>query len=77
MEQEQLCTERDEKLSRFQDASSPVRWLVLDCTLGEGRLEELVSELQLLYKNSREVPVSAGSSFPAAEYSPRVHEWRS
>lgn len=60
VEQERLRTECDEKSSRYRNVLSTVRRLVFDTTSSEGRLEELVSRLRLLYGEGRKVSVPAG-----------------
>lgn len=51
--------------------------MVLDSTSGVGRLHKLVPRLQLLYENSRIVPVPAGPSSQVVEDDPRVCELKS
>lgn len=73
----QLRTDRDEKLPRYHDVPSVVRCLALGGTSGEGRQEELLSKLQLLYEYSPKVPVLVGPSTQAVEHDPRVRELNS
>lgn len=51
--------------------------MVLAETFGENCSEELDFKLQLLYEDSRKVPVSNWPSLPVAEYSLRAHELES
>lgn len=74
VKQEHLSTERVEKLSRYHNVLSTVRRLVLDSISGEGRLEELVFKAQLLYEDSRKVPVLSGPSSHVVEDDLRVRE---
>lgn len=77
VEQEQVRTECGEKASRFHDLKSTVRREIDDKILGEGRLVEFVSILQLLYKDSRKVLVLAGPSSQVVEDDPHVRELKS
>lgn len=67
VEQEKLRTEQDEKPFCFHNGLLQVCRLVLDSTLGESMLEELVSQLQLLYENSWKAPVPTVPSSQGVE----------
>lgn len=76
VEQEQLRAVRDEKSSCYHKILSTVWRLVTDRMSGEGRLEQFVPRLQMLYRDSQEGFVSAGPPSQVVEDDPRVCELR-
>lgn len=77
VEKKQLRTERGEKSSQYKDVLSAPRRLALDNTSVKGRLEALLSKLQLLYEENRKVLVKAGPSSQVVEDDSRVRGLRS